>query len=209
MEPLQTSLLGVGPPGLDPHAVDPSWADAAFGLARTWLRGGDTLLVELVESVAWQQGRRWMFDRMVDDPRLTSFGKRAKLPKHRALTEARAALESRYGVRLSGPGLNYYRDGRDSVAPHSDRELRRLDDTLVAILTLGARRPFLVRPKAGGPSHDLAPASGDLLVMGGRMQLDWEHAVPKVARSGPRVSVSWRWATPADPIDAPPGTLGS
>jgi alkylated DNA repair dioxygenase AlkB len=209
VEPLQTSLLGIGPAGLDPDAViartwldEHSWVD----LSRTWLRGGDTLLVELVESVAWQQGRRWMYDRMVDDPRLTSFGKRVRPTKHRALTEARTALESRYGVRLSGPGLNYYRDGRDSVAPHRDRELRRLDDTLVAILTLGARRPFLVRPKAGGPSHDLAPASGDLLVMGGRMQLDWEHAVPKVARSGPRVSVSWRWATPAD---APPGTLGS
>ena len=80
--------------------------------------------------------------------------------------------------------MNYYRDGRDSVAPHSDRELRELDDTIVAILTLGARRPFLVRPKAGGPSRDLAPGSGDLLVMGGRMQRDWEHAVPKVARCG-------------------------
>ncbi len=70
---------------------------------------------------------------------------------HPALTEARVALESRYRVPLSGPGLNYYRDGHDSVAPHSDRELRELNDTLVAILTLGARRPFLVRPKAGGP----------------------------------------------------------
>ncbi len=148
-----------------------------------------------------------MYDRMVDDPRLTSFGRRSKRTQHRALTEARTILEARYGVRLSGPGLNYYRDGQDSVAPHSDRELRQLDDTLVAILTLGARRPFLVRPKAGGPSRDLAPASGDLLVMGGRMQLDWEHAVPKVARAGPRVSVSWRWATPIDPADAPPGTL--
>jgi alkylated DNA repair dioxygenase AlkB len=210
VEPLQTSLLGTGPPAVDPDVVvqrtwldEHSWVD----LARTWLRGGDTLLVELVESVTWQQGRRWMYDRMVDDPRLTSFGRQSRRAKQRALIEARAALEARYGVALSGPGLNYYRDGRDSVAPHSDGELRQLNDTLVAILTLGARRPFLVRPKAGGPSRDLAPASGDLLVMGGRMQLDWEHAVPKVARSGPRVSVSWRWATPLDAADPSPGTL--
>ena len=81
VEPLQTSLLGVGPPTADPQAVvrrtwldERSWVD----VARTWLQGGDTLLVELVESVAWQQGRRWMYDRMVDDPRLTSFGRRSK-----------------------------------------------------------------------------------------------------------------------------------
>jgi alkylated DNA repair dioxygenase AlkB len=206
VEPHQISLLGAGPPALDPETTvtrtrldHRSWVDFASG----WLRGGDTLLVELVEALEWQQGRRWMYDRMVDDPRLTCFSRRADRALHPALVEARAALESRYGVRLSGPGFNYYRDGRDSVAPHSDRELRRLDDTIVAILTLGARRPFLVKAKTGGPSRDLAPGSGDLLVMGGATQLRWEHAVPKVAHSGPRVSVSWRWSSNA----RAPGTL--
>ena len=69
----------------------------------------------------------------------------------------RAALEARYRVQLGAVGLNYYRDGRDSVAFHRDRELRELDDTLIAIVTLGARRPFLVRPLGGGTSRDLAP----------------------------------------------------
>jgi alkylated DNA repair dioxygenase AlkB len=207
VEPHQTSLLGIGPPALDRHAVatrtwldDGAWVDSAAG----WLRGGDTLLVELVDSVEWQQGRRWMYDRMVDDPRLTCFAHRADRALHPALIDARAVLESRYGVHLSGPGFNYYRDGRDSVAPHSDRELRKLDNTIVAILTLGACRPFLVKAKLGGPSRDFAPGSGDLLVMGGATQLRWEHAVPKVAYSGPRVSVSWRWSSPTPP----PGTLG-
>jgi alkylated DNA repair dioxygenase AlkB len=208
VEPHQTSLLGVGPPALDPHAVvartcldDRSWVDRSAG----WLHGGDTLLVDLVESLPWQQGRRWMYDRMVDDPRLTCLPRRSRATPHPALAAARAALQARYGVSLSGPAFNYYRDGRDSVAPHSDRELRRLEDTLVAILTLGARRPFLVRPKGGGRSLDLAPGSGDLLVMGGRTQLDWEHAVPKVRYSGPRVSVSWRWSSPQPRA---PDTLG-
>jgi alkylated DNA repair dioxygenase AlkB len=207
MEPHQTSILGVGDPAVDPTAVidrvwldDRSWVD--FG--SEWLRGGDTLLAHLVESLEWQQGRRWMYDRMVDDPRLTSFFRRSDRTPHPALIEARAALEARYGVRLNGPGCNYYRNGADSVAPHSDRELRRLDDTIVAILTLGARRPFLVKPKTRGPSRDLAPGSGDLLVMGGATQLLWEHAVPKVKRAGPRVSVSWRWSSPAA---RPPDTL--
>src|SRR5262249_26112818 len=89
-------------------------------------------------------------------------------------------------------GLNYYRNGRDSVAWHRDTELRNLDRTLVAIVTLGAARPFLVRPVGGGASHDIHPGSGDLLVMGGASQMGWEHCVPKVSSSGPRFWMSYR-----------------
>ena len=195
--PHQISFLGTGEPALDPEPrfsrtqLDArSWVD----VARPFLLGSDTLLVDLAERVSWHQGRRWMFERMVDDPRLSRWFRRADPPPHPILAGARTALEARYGVPLRGPALNYYRDGQDSVAPHADRELRELDDTIVAILTLGARRPFLVRPRGGGRSRDLAPGPGDLLVMGGRTQLEWEHAVPKVRFAGPRISVSWRWS---------------
>jgi alkylated DNA repair dioxygenase AlkB len=139
-----------------------------------------------------------MWDRMVDDPRLSCrYGDGDALP-HPVLAEVRAALSCRYGAPFGAVGLNYYRDGADSVASHADRELRELDDALVAIVTLGARRPFLLRPKdrekTGGRSIDLAPASGDLLVMGGACQAGWEHGVPKVVRAGPRISATWRWA---------------
>jgi alkylated DNA repair dioxygenase AlkB len=165
-----------------------SWIDVARG----WLHGGDDLLDALVASVPWRQGRRRMYDRVLDDPRVSCwYAADAPLP-HPVLDEARRALEHRYSVSLATLGLNHYRDGRDSVAFHADRELRHLDDTIVAVLTLGARRPFLVRPKHGGRSVDLAPASGDLLVMGGACQLHYEHAVPKVARAGPRISATWR-----------------
>ena len=66
---------------------------------------------------------------------------------HPSLAPVRSALEAHYDVPLGGIGLNYYRDGRDSVAPHRDRELRHLDDTLITIVTLGAQRPFLLRPR--------------------------------------------------------------
>ena len=103
-----------------------------------------------------------------------------------ALAWFRVAVGRHYGVRFGAVGLNYYRDGADSVAFHADRELRLLDDTLVAIVTLGAARPFLLRPQGGGRSIDIHPASGDLLVMGGACQATWEHGVPKVAgRVGP------------------------
>jgi alkylated DNA repair dioxygenase AlkB len=204
MTAYQTTLLGAGEPVVDPTVPfermrldDESWVDVARG----WLRGADTLLDVLIDTVDWQQHRRWMYDRMVDDPRLSRWlGADEPLP-HPALPHVRDALEKRYRVPLGGIGLNYYRDGRDSVAPHRDRELRHLDDTLIAIVTLGARRPFLIRPKGGGRSRDISPASGDLLVMGGRTQVNWEHGVPKVKRVGPRISVTWRWSSEKGPVD--------
>jgi alkylated DNA repair dioxygenase AlkB len=196
----QRSLFAVGEPAVDSRAVwervpldRSSWVDVARG----WLAGADALLDLLVDLVPWRRGRRWMYDRVVDDPRLSYRFADASLP-HPALADARDALAARYGVAFGPLALNYYRDGRDSVAFHRDRELRRLDDSLIAIVTLGARRPFAVRPLDGASTRaarDLSPASGDLLVMGGACQLRWEHAVPKVARAtGPRISATWRWA---------------
>jgi alkylated DNA repair dioxygenase AlkB len=202
----QRSLFGLGDPAVDPHAAferrdldQRAWIDVARG----FLRGADSLLDRLVASVEWRQGRRRMYDRMVDDPRLSrSYTRRDHLPDA-ALHEIRDALQEHYGVELGGVGLNYYRDGRDSVAPHRDRELRQLDNTIVAIVTLGAKRPFLVRPHSGGRSIDVSPASGDLLVMGGTCQQHYEHGVPKVAHAGPRISASYRWT--AQPDEAAPG----
>jgi alkylated DNA repair dioxygenase AlkB len=206
VDALQGSLLGTSAPAVDPDAVverleldERSWVD----MGRVWLRGADTLLESLVATVPWRQGRRKMYDRVLDDPRLSRWYAASDPLPHPALDALRQALTARYRVRFGGVGLNYYRDGRDSVAFHRDRELRHLDDTRVAIVTLGAARPFLVRPRGGGASHDLRPGSGDLLVMGGRTQADWEHSVPKVARAGPRVSVSLRWSSRAGAPTAP------
>jgi alkylated DNA repair dioxygenase AlkB len=161
---------------------------------RDWLLGADTLCEELVGSVPWRHNRRVMYERVVDEPRLTRWYDPDDDPPCPALAMVGEQLARLHSVGLVGPGLNYYRDGRDSVAFHADRELRYLDNTIVAIVTLGAARPFLLRPQGGGRSRDFRPASGDLLVMGGTCQKFFEHAVPKVAASGPRVSASWRWA---------------
>jgi alkylated DNA repair dioxygenase AlkB len=201
--PGQRSLLASGEVAVDRDApwervaLDAtSWVDVCRG----HLLGADTVLDVVIDAVPWQCSRRFMYDRMVDDPRLSyraaglERGRRELLP-HPVLAQVRDGLSARYGVPLGAAACNYYRDGRDSVAPHGDRELREVDDTLVCLLTLGATRPFRLRPhgRTGGPTFDIAPGSGDLLVMGGACQRDWEHGVPKVRSAGPRVSVTWRW----------------
>jgi alkylated DNA repair dioxygenase AlkB len=215
MAPHQRSLLALGAPRVDPAAT---WerirldATAWVDVCRGFLAGADTLLDELVGAIPWECHRRHMYDRMVDDPRLSKRFVRGSALPHPVLEEVRAALAARYcddgadttaGGDLGGVGCNYYRDGRDSVAFHGDRVLREsAADTIVAVLTLGACRPFLLRPAArpgdAAPrrSRDLAPASGDLLVMGGACQRTWEHGVPKVARCGPRISLTWRRPAP-------------
>jgi alkylated DNA repair dioxygenase AlkB len=200
---LQGTLLGAEEPGIDGGCpVDRvdlgggAWVD----LGRGWLRGAETLLDVLVAEVAWKQGRRFMYDRVVEDPRLSKWYQSDAQMPHAVFAEIRAALSARYPAEFGGFGLNYYRDGRDSVAFHADRELRYLDDTLIAIVTLGAARPFLLRRRGGGPSRDLRPGSGDLLVMGGRCQVGWEHCVPKVASAGPRISATLRWSSERGPL---------
>ena len=139
-----------------------------------------------------------MYDREVDVPRLLSFyGEDDALPDD-ALVQARDALSGHYRDELGEPfrtaGLCYYRDGRDSVAWHGDRIGRgSRADTMVAIVSLGAPRALLLRPRGGGSSLRFCIGHGDLLMMGGSCQRTWDHAVPKTARPvGPRISVQFR-----------------
>ena len=171
-----------------------AWVDLRPG----WLKGSAAVFGALVEGVPWRAEKRQMYDRVVDVPRLLCFyGADEPLPDP-ALTAARQALNAYYEAELGEPfrtaGLCLYRDGRDSVAWHGDTTGRgSREDTMVAILSLGAPRAFLLRPRGGGPSRRYEVGHGDLLVMGGSCQRTWEHAVPKTAQSvGPRLSVQFR-----------------
>lgn len=190
----QPSLFGAGEPGPDPafaglhrHQLDEqSWLDIVPG----WLTGADTAFSRLVESAPWQQRDRWMYERQVLEPRLTCswpLGSAAD-----PLDGVAALLSAHYGVEFDSVAANYYRDGRDSVAWHGDRVRFALERPLVAIVSLGSRRRFGVRPRGGGRGRWFSVDGGDLLVMGGRNQHDWEHCVPKAARGGPRISITYR-----------------
>jgi alkylated DNA repair dioxygenase AlkB len=165
-----------------------AWVDHAPG----WLAGSDALFETLVEDLRWRQGKRWMYEREVDDPRLTTSLDEERMGGLPVFADITAFLSRRYGGTFPSCWLNLYRDGRDSVAWHGDRVARDRLTALVAIVSIGERRPFRLRPKGGGRSVGYELGRGDLLVMGGTCQRTWDHGVPKVARSGPRMSLTFR-----------------
>jgi alkylated DNA repair dioxygenase AlkB len=176
-----------------------AWIDVRAGWLNGWLDGDATLFDELLEAIPWRAERRQMYERMLDVPRLVSFHDLADgTAPHPAIARMRRRLNDIYAGELGEPftsaGLCLYRDGTDSVAWHGDTVGRSsTEDTMVAIVSLGARRSFAMRPRAGGRSLRLPQSHGDLLVMGGSCQRTWEHAVPKTARpTGQRISIQFR-----------------
>lgn len=174
---------------------DGAWVD----IRRQWIAGADALFERLADNVPWRAERRQMYERVVDVPRLLCFYDENQVLPDQALVDAKAALDRHYGSELGEPfvtaGLCLYRDGRDSVAWHGDRIGRASrEDTMVAIVSVGAPRALLLRPAGrGGATLRFEVGHGDLLVMGGSCQRTWEHAVPKTARPvGPRISIQFR-----------------
>ncbi|MEE6137237.1 alpha-ketoglutarate-dependent dioxygenase AlkB [Mycobacterium sp. 050128] len=181
------------------HLGDGAFIEIRAGWLSDDPSGSQDLLDALLNTVAWRAERRQMYDRVVDVPRLVSFHDlTVEDPPHPLLARLRRRLNDIYAGELGEPfttiGLCYYRDGADSVAWHGDTIGRSSsEDTMVAIISLGATRTFAMRPRGGGPSLRLPQAHGDLLVMGGSCQRTWEHAVPKTALpKGPRISIQFR-----------------
>jgi alkylated DNA repair dioxygenase AlkB len=162
-----------------------------------WVTGHDALFDRLARELPWQTETRRMYDRIVQTPRLLAIP-----PKTGLLEEMRAALSARYGEELVHVTAALYRDGRDSVAWHGDTTARDMLEALVVTVSLGEPRRFLLRPAEQAeevPARELRTwmlGRGDLIAMGGTCQRTWRHAVPKVARAGPRISLMFRpsWA---------------
>jgi alkylated DNA repair dioxygenase AlkB len=194
-EAWQPSLLGDEPIAFDASAAAVERHDLGRGawyeLGPGWVRGADRLFTTVMEGAPWASHERPMYDRTVVEPRLTT---RLWEEPPDPLPAMADALSRRYGVDLSAISANLYRDGRDSVAWHGDRVGRSRRETVVALVSLGSARRFLLRPTGGGRSVRLTPGHGDLLVLGGTCQRTWQHSVPKCASAGPRISVMFREA---------------
>ena len=131
---------------------DGAWVDLRPG----FVTAADELFDALASTVPWREERMHIYDSTVRVPRLLAGYRQGEALPHSVLDEARSALNAHYAEELGEPfvsvGLCLYRDGSDSVAWHGDRIARESPrDTMVAIVSLGAMRPFGLRPKSGGP----------------------------------------------------------
>jgi alkylated DNA repair dioxygenase AlkB len=192
-EPLQPSLFGEGQPlpdagfaGLGRLELDgESWLEFAPG----WLAGDASLYDSLVETVPWEQPEVRMYEKKVRTPRLVG---QVDVCSHPVLGEMIELVSERYGIRMDRLSAGWYRTGADSVAWHGDRIARERPHSIVATVSLGGPRRFLIRPKGGGESTAFDLGGGDLVVMGGACQRLWEHTIPKVASAQPRIALMFR-----------------
>jgi len=165
-----------------PGLIDPATAAAWFA--------------ELRETVTWRSERRKMYDREVDVPRLVGHYRLDPPPASTPppVLQAAARITERLGAPFNSVGLNRYRDGRDSVAPHNDHLNELQQGQPIALLSLGATRRMTVRAKekpARVIHTDLEP--GSLFVMDYATQIHYTHGIPKIAATvGERISLAFR-----------------
>ena len=157
------------------------------------------LFDEIRQAVDWHAERRPMYDRIVDVPRLTGGYALDDPELPLALEEAAHVVRDALGVAFTHVGLNHYRDGRDSVAPHNDKLHSIVAGHPIALLSLGATRRMDIRekepavPGAKRRAWRIDLEAGSLLVMSHDSQLYFDHGIPKVATPvGPRISCAFR-----------------
>lgn len=191
--------------GLGDAAGPPStsWVDVRRG----FLKDPEAVLEAVLHGTRWTQGETWRYERYVPEQRVGAVLRRDDQVD--AVRQTGLHLRSAYASPLAGVAAILYRDGRDFQGLHSDRSMRWLDNTLIAILVLGARRPFVLRPRRplskaevelrerdGSAALEdvvLHPGHGDVIVLGGRCQRDWLHGVPACDVTSERISLIWRW----------------
>lgn len=200
MNPALLDLPGAGLDTPDFH-LQPNWLDTAQA---------DALCATLLDELPWAHEAIRMYGREMMQPRLTAYhgdpdtayrysGRWWKPhPWHPLLAELRDRLAAETGVPFNSVLANLYRDGNDAMGWHSDDETELGPAPVIASLSLGATRRFLLRPKQGGASRRLDLGAGSLLVMRGASQRDWQHSVPRTARTlGPRINLTFRRIRPS------------
>lgn len=204
-------------PGVWPSP--PGWPDAPSGgqalhPALTalhwpgWLSAdaADQAFDQLLAEIPWQQGQVRLFGKWLNEPRLSAWygdpdsaytyaGRQlAPLPWTDTLQRLRQQLQAFLKQPFNSVLLNYYRHGDDSMGYHRDNEPELGPEPVIASLSLGATRRFVLRQRSAAPARVAVPlAHGDLLLMYGHSQRDWQHALPKQKRiSAPRLNLTFR-----------------
>lgn len=164
----------------EPGVIAPERAAAWF----------ETLLAE----IPWEAQRRHMYGREVAVPRLVQHFALDDPALPSAIAEAGREAIAHTGVRFTSVGLNLYRDGRDSVAPHNDHLEELAEGEPITLLSLGATRRMTLREReAPKRSFDIDMEAGSLLTMSYATQFHYDHGIPKTrGEVGPRISLAFR-----------------
>ncbi|MFT3704816.1 MAG: alpha-ketoglutarate-dependent dioxygenase AlkB [Agriterribacter sp.] len=170
-------------------------------------RVSDHYFQKLLLETPWQQRLRKMYDKMLPDPRLTAcYGGKSGLEWTTELLDIKRLVEAACQISFDHVLLNYYRDGNDSVAWHSDTMSADGKHHPIASVTFGATRIFKIRCKihgdlSSGAQWNIPLTHGSFLLMGDHMQKYYEHHVPKTSRKvGPRINLTFRIAEPGKAI---------
>lgn len=163
-----------------PEVVPPATAQAWFG--------------QLFEGIAWRGGRRMMYEREVDVPRLRAHFDLDDPALPAPLAEALAAVRAVFDAPFTSVGLNLYRDEHDSVAPHNDKLEDLVRDQPIALLSLGATREMVIRAKRPPRrALHLDLEAGSVLLMDYVSQFHYDHGIPKQRTPmAPRISLAFR-----------------
>jgi alkylated DNA repair dioxygenase AlkB len=165
--------------------------------------GNDEVLARLIAETAWRSELVIVWGKQYQQPRLTAWHGEAAytysglrlepLPFTALQQEIRQAVEAASGHRFNSVLLNYYRDGRDSMGMHSDNEPELGPEPVIASVSFGAERTFILQHKRSKERVRLALTDGSLLLMAGTLQANWLHGINKVTRDvGPRVNLTFR-----------------
>jgi alkylated DNA repair dioxygenase AlkB len=172
---------------------------------------GERVFSTLSEKVEWTRQSIKMFGKSVTSPRLTAWygdqnaiyrysgTRNVPLPWFDELCEIREKAENFTRQVFNSVLLNLYRDGNDSMGRHSDNESELGPEPVIASVSLGATRRFILHPENGRirSSIKIDLSHGSLLVMSGHSQSAWKHSVPRTSRKvAPRINLTFRHVYP-------------
>ena len=168
----------------------------------------DRLLQELMEKIEWTQNKIRFYGKESLVPRLEAwYGDHGKSyaysgiqmnpkPWTKELVEIKEAIEKEASVPFNSVLINYYRDGKDRVAWHSDDEKELGQNPIIGSVSLGAERKFKLRHKKykeNGLKAEIMLQHGSFLLMKGPTQHHWMHEIPRTAKPiGPRINLTFR-----------------
>ena len=168
--------------------------------------GNAEILARLIADTPWCTETVVVYGKRHLQPRLTAWYGEASytysgltlqpLPLTPLLAQLRTAVEQATGRRYNSVLLNYYRDGADSMGMHSDDEPELGPQPVIASLSYGATRTFILRHKRSKRTVKLDLMDGSLLLMAGTLQAHWQHGINKTAKPvGPRLNLTFRFVT--------------